>query len=103
MSVIVSLILLIVGMVAVGVLQVVLAKRTAWWPGLILPALFVVVSLVAVIWVALPTVDAPGLQRFIAGMLTFLLCNIPTLLLLGLYGYCRRAPHTEEDDETGAP
>lgn len=82
---------LVVGLVLLGAvcaLEVYLSRRKAWWPGVVLPGLWLAYTLLATIAAAL---DAAPLT---AGLVAELLCalltsNIPTLVLLGLYALCR--------------
>ena len=73
---------------AIILLQIFLSRRESRWPGLVLPALFFLFSLVAALNVAvLPGSTA---RETAAAMLTVgLLYNIPTLILLAIYFACR--------------
>lgn len=73
------LIILIVGMI---VLQVFLSKRENKWPGIVLPAISFIFSLIMVLNVA-NVGDWTSVLSAI--FLIFLLCNIPTLVLFAIY------------------
>lgn len=66
-----------------------LAKRPAKWPGLLLPGIFMLVSLIAVASLAL---SYPGFSAnsVLALVVTFVLANIPTMVLLGIFFYGRK-------------
>ncbi len=68
-------------------LQIFLSKKESKWLGLILPGISFVFSLVAVLSLAaFPSMSAG--ENFGIIFITFLLSNIPTLVLLGIYlGY----------------
>lgn len=69
-------------------LQIFLSKRTSRWPGLILPAITFLYALLMLLSVAvyagMTAVDILVLMGSI-----FLLGNIPTAVLLGIYFACR--------------
>ena len=71
------------------VVQVLLSRRESRWPGLLLPAVSLLSSLVCCLNVA----DlGQGMAALLSALLTvFLLANVPTLLLLALYLICRRS------------
>ena len=77
-------------LVTIGlVLQVFLSRRTAKWPGLILPAIAVVMSLINLLNIHLD----PQLSAGVAignYLLAFLTANIPTAILLVVYFACRK-------------
>jgi hypothetical protein len=77
------LILLFAGAV---VLEVYLSKREKRWPGLILPAIFLAASVINVLNIA----DV-GDPAQLAGLIitTLLISNIPTAVLLSIYGLVR--------------
>lgn len=71
------------GMVA---LQLFLSRREARWPGLILPLFTFCLSLLPV----LSIVDTGSVsQNVLLVIVTLLLGNIPTLILMGIYWACR--------------
>lgn len=81
---------------AVIALEVFLSRRKAWWPGLVLPVLLFLYSIVAIISsiVGYYAVYGEGIQvtaSFLGDLfLAFFQCNILTLVLLGVYFFCRR-------------
>ena len=87
------LILLFAGAV---VLEVYLSKREKKWPGLILPAIFIALSVINVLNVA--DVDDPAQ---LAGLIitTLLISNIPTLVLLSIYGLVREKKKRKNEIE----
>lgn len=79
------LLLLFIGMI---LLQIFLSRREARWPGLVLPVLSFLFSLVAALNVA--AWPDSSIREVAATMLTVaLLYNIPTLILLAIYFACR--------------
>ena len=83
------LVLLIVAVVAAaGVcLQIFLSWRESWWPGLILPGIFFLHSLLLLF-----NLSASGgaEELALAALGTFCMGNLPTLLFLAPYLICRR-------------
>ncbi|MDR0937377.1 MAG: hypothetical protein LBM98_11940 [Oscillospiraceae bacterium] len=81
--------LVITGVLIVGgfFLQIFLSERESKWPGLVLPFIQFCVSLAAIML----TVTKPeGFENDIfVKIITFLLCNIPTVILLAIYAACR--------------
>lgn len=81
---------------AVIALEVFLARRKAWWPGLVPPVLLFLYSVVAIVSsiVGYYTVYGAGIEvtaSFLVDLfLTFFQCNILTLVLLAAYFVCRR-------------
>lgn len=79
------LLVLVFGVGAI-LLQIFLSRRQSRWPGLILPALTLLYSLVMVLNVA----NTGDLASALLAMgVTFLLGNLPTLILLVIYAACR--------------
>lgn len=78
---IIILIILLAGMI---LLQVYLSKRDSKWPGLVLPVISFIFSLLCVLSMAAPSegVDAGFIVEL---FLTWLLSNIPTFVLLAIY------------------
>lgn len=80
---------------AVCALEVFLSKRRAWWPGLVLPGLWLAYTLLAAVCAVTGYAQAYGeplpltAELAVSLPLNLLLANIPTLLLLGLYALCR--------------
>ena len=67
-------------------LQIFLSRRESRWPGLVLPGLCVMFSLIAVLSVA----AMGSLEDSIATILLVLvLYNLPTLVLMAIYVVCR--------------
>lgn len=77
-------IVLILIFAVITALQVFFSKKENKWLGLILPAIFFVYSLLMVLNVAVFD-DMSGWDVFSMLASTFLLSNIPTLILLGIY------------------
>lgn len=84
MSIFASL-LFIAGVIA---LQIFLSKRESRWPGLVLPALELLVSFLYPLYMLAPSGGVTG--GFVLEMLlVWLMANIPTLVLLAIYFACR--------------
>ena len=79
-------IMLLVLLAGTDLLQIFLSKRESKWPGLVLPAITLVYSIVMVLNMAYFVSIA---RPLLAALGVFLSCNIPTLLLLGIYSACR--------------
>lgn len=69
-------------------LQIFLSKKDDKWPGLILPAITFGCSLLVIFSYAVYE-GMTNWDIFIALGMLFLLCNIPTLILLAIYLACR--------------
>ncbi len=69
-------------------LQIFLSKKNSKWFGLILPAITFLYSLLMVLGLAAYNVMRDG-EVFILIASTFLISNIPTIVLLGIYFGCR--------------
>lgn len=81
-----NLLLLLLLLAGGIVLQVFLSKRESKWPGLVLPVVTFLWSLVMVLNVA----AFGSLAQAIANVLmVFLLSNLPTAVLLAIYFACR--------------
>ena len=80
-----ALILMLVLLVGVPVLQVFLSRRENRWPGLLLPLLTFLYSLVMVCSVTAYEGGIPGGPI----LASFVLGNIPTAVLLVIYAACR--------------
>ena len=86
MSIMTNILLVLVFGVGTILLQIFLSRRQSRWPGLILPALTLLYSLVMVLKVA----NTGDLATALLAMgVTFLLSNLPTLILLVIYAACR--------------
>lgn len=83
-------IFLLIGLFVTGgaaVLQVFLSKSASKWPGLILPAVALLVSVFPV----LNIVSSGNVwQDVLSCVLLFLLSNIPTVIFLAIYAVCRK-------------
>lgn len=79
-------IMLLVLLAGTVLLQIFLSKRESKWPGLVLPAITLVYSIVMVLNMAYFVSIA---RPLLAALGVFLSGNIPTLLLLGIYSACR--------------
>jgi ABC-type dipeptide/oligopeptide/nickel transport system permease component len=102
-----GIIFLIVVVAGSIILQIFLSKNENKWPGLILPIIFFLLSLVAVFSVVSfttgTTVDGVVIAEtaqqingaWSAAIVTFLHCNIPTAVLLAIYAACR-GKHTQQ-------
>ena len=78
----VSLIVLAVFLVGGVLLQIFLSKRESKWPGLVLPAISFLWSLLYLF----NLMDTGSMvQNILTALLTMLLANIPTLVLLAIY------------------
>lgn len=86
------------------VLQVYLSKRQSKWLGLILPGIFLLVSLIAVFSITAYTTmtvteNGKTVEKIVSAkdwgsvilqsVVVFAECNIPTIILLGIYAGCR--------------
>ena len=91
------ILVLVLLLAAVIALQVFLSRRTAWWPGLVLPALEVLYSIFAIVSAIVGYYEVYGqgvpVTASLIGdtFLAFLQCNIFTLVLLAVYFFCRRS------------
>lgn len=84
----VALFLVLVLLVGGIFLQIFLSKKNSKWFGLILPAITFLYSLLMVLGLAVYD-GMDGREIFILIASTFLLSNIPTIVLLGIYFGCR--------------
>lgn len=84
----VALFLVLVLLVGGVFLQIFLSKKNSKWFGLILPAITFLYSLLMVLGLAVYD-GMNGREIFILIASTFLLNNIPTIVLLGIYFGCR--------------
>ena len=67
-------------------LQVFLSRRERKWPGLVLPGIFLLYSIVMVLNVAAVSSAAETVGAILSVLITG---NIPTLILLAIYAACR--------------
>lgn len=78
----VTLIILLVFVVGGILLQIFLSKRESKWPGLVLPAISFLWSLLYLF----NLMDTGSVvQNILMALLTILIANIPTLILLAIY------------------
>ncbi len=85
-----TLLMILMAVLAVGgiFLQIFLSRRESRWPGLILPGVCLLYSLLAVL--GLWSFAGMSNREVVSQMLaTFLTTNIPTVILLGIYFGCR--------------
>lgn len=80
-------------LVGIVLLQIFLSRRESRWPGLVLPSLTFLFSLCvtfgASLYAYIPTEHQSFGDILIPNLLLFLMYNIPTLVLLGIYFACR--------------
>lgn len=80
-------------LVGIVLLQIFLSRRESRWPGLVIPSFTFLFSLCVTVGVALfsfvPTQDNGLGAVIVPALLLFLVYNIPTLVLLGIYFACR--------------
>ena len=87
-NVILTLLFLLAVLVGAILLQIFLSRRKSRWPGLVLPALTFLYSLLSIFSMAvLPGATALSIASTL--VMTLLLSNIPTLILLAIYFACR--------------
>src|SRR5699024_4354768 len=85
---IIVLTFLVVLLVGCIILQVFLSRRESPWPGLVLPGLSLLLSLIPLLNVAVLPGSGAG-NVLTALLLVFLLYNVRTLVLLVIYFACR--------------
>lgn len=84
----VHLLITLVFVALIVLLQIFLSKRESIWPGLILPILSFLFSVLFVLNMALPPEGVTG--SFVwQTIVVFLLENIPTVILLAIHFACR--------------
>lgn len=74
------------------VLQVFLSKRESKWPGLVLPIISFLFSLLYPLNMAAPS-EGVAVGVIFQVLLVWLLGNIPTMILLAVYFGCRKKQH----------
>ncbi len=89
MKIIGIIILLILIFAGTIFLQIVLSKKESKWLGLMLPAIFVVLSVIKVLGLPIPP-SAAREQTISIIFSIILLYNIPAVLLLSIYFICRK-------------
>ena len=82
------LLFLLAVLVGATLLQIFLSRRKSRWPGLVLPALTFLYSLLSIFSMAAPP-EATALSIASTLVMTLILSNIPTLILLAIYFVCR--------------
>lgn len=85
---IIVLTFLVVLLVGCIILQVFLSRRESPWPGLVLPGISFLYSLIVMLNAAI-LFDSSGWEIVSTFLIVFLLYNIPTLVLLVIYFACR--------------
>ena len=85
---IIVLTFLMVLLIGCIILQVFLSRRESPWPGLVLPGLSFLYSLIVMLNVVI-LFDSSGWEIAATFFMVFLLYNIPTLVLLAIYLACR--------------
>ena len=86
---IIVLTFLMVLLIGCIILQVFLSRRESPWPGLVLPGLSFLYSLIVMLNVVV-LLDSSGWEIAATFFMVFLLYNIPTLVLLAIYFACRQ-------------
>ena len=79
------------------VLQIFLSRRESRWPGLVLPGICVLFSLIAVLGVAAFGTLAESILTI---LLVLVLYNIPTAVLLAIYAACRSGRRKRDEADT---
>lgn len=80
--------------------QIYLSRREKWWPGLILPAAWLLWTIIAIapemvqLWTEEDFFEAFYISG--TGILVLLLENLPNLILLGIYAVCHRLRRRKE-------
>ena len=92
-----TLIALLIFMVGAVLLQIFLSRRESRWPGLVLPGICVLFSLIAVLSVA-----ALGgvMESIVTILMVLVLYNLPTLVLLAIYAACRSGLRKRDEADT---
>ena len=90
----------IIFLVFVGavLLQIFLSKRDSKWLGLILPVIAFCISLVYMLNLAAPSGEVTA-DFVLQVVLVFVLTNIPTVLLIGIYCACREKVRRKKEME----
>jgi|GEM_PF-1864638 len=79
------IILIAIIFVLIATLQVNLCKRESRKAGLILPALSIVVSILAVVGIIFNAMLPNLISILVAALQVFMMMNIPTVILMGIY------------------
>lgn len=89
MSTFLYLFLLVLLFVSVIILQTILSKTKSKWPGLLLPAILFLCSLIMLFNMTAPS-DSNSIKTTFSTLLVLLVCNFPTMVLLSIYSNKRR-------------
>lgn len=83
--------ILLLSAVSVGIifLQIFFSKTESKWPGLILPVISFLAALLFPLLMAVVPPEGITKNYILETVITFLLLNIPTVILLGIYFVCR--------------
>lgn len=82
-----ALVVLLLFLAGVVLLQLFLSRRESRWPGLVLPGITFLYSVLALLSVA--AMGSVG-EMVVTVLMVAVLCNIPTLILLAIYFACRK-------------
>lgn len=88
MSIVSAIILTLLILGGIVYLQIFLSKMESTWPGLVLPILSFLVSALFPLNMVLPS-EGMTAGLIVLMLLTWLLANIPTVILLVIYFACR--------------
>jgi len=88
----------VVFIIVIILLQLFLSKREPWWPGLVLPFVSLLVSVLFVLNMVIPPDTSAGAFAVTSGI-AFLLYNVGTLVLLAIYFACRRSKRRKRQIE----
>jgi hypothetical protein len=83
-----NILIAIIFLAGIIILQIFLSKRENKWLGLILPIINVIFSIIAVLNMAILGNESI-IQIIFQDIIVFLLCNIPTIILIAIYLACR--------------
>ncbi len=92
-----ALIVLLILTVSAVLLQIFLSRRESRWPGLILPGICVLISLIAVLGVA---AFGSLAESILTVLLVLVLYNLPTAVLLAIYAACRSGRRKRDEADT---
>ncbi|MCR4436124.1 MAG: hypothetical protein QHH06_10125 [Clostridiales bacterium] len=98
-----SIIIFLIVIIGIIALQIFMSKKQSKWLGLILPVITVLFSIMVVLGLVsyttlfteqsgktiLNAVQIPKVSIFLTALYVFVLYNIPTAILLGIYYACR--------------
>ena len=83
-----TLIILIIFMIGIVVLQIFLSRKRNKWPGLIMPILSFVMTLIVPLNMVAPSEGITS-EFLLSMLLVFVIANIPTVFLSLIYVACR--------------